>query len=63
MVAKPTRGEVEAVRAIGMVGVLGDGVLVLVDAYDSDGVAGDGLLVTVTNSYAGFRLCRSLVLG
>ncbi len=63
MVAKPTRGEVEVVRAIGMVGVLGDGVLALVEAYESDGVVGDGLRVTVTNSYGGFRLCRSLVLG
>ena len=63
VVAKPTRGELEAVRAIGMIGVLGEGVVVLVDAYDSDGVAGDGLLVTVTKSYGGFRLCRSLVLG
>ena len=63
VVAKPTRGEVEVMRAIGMVGVLGDGVLVLVDAYDRDGVDGDGVLVTVTNSYGGFRLCRSLILG
>ena len=63
MVAKPTRGEVEDVRAIGMVGVLGDGVLLLVETYDSGGVDGDGVLVTVTNSYGGFRLCRSLIRG
>ena len=49
VVAKPTRGEA-AVRAIEMVGVLGEGVLVLVEAWDSAGVAGEGLRVTVTYS-------------
>ena len=38
------------VRAIGMVGVLGDGVLVLVEVLESAGVAGEGLRVTVIYS-------------
>ena len=63
VVAKPARGEVDAARAIGIVGVLGDGVLSLVDPRDRGGVAGDGLRVTVMYSYSGFRLCRSLNLG
>lgn len=48
--AQETRGEVEAVRAIGMVGVLGVGVLVLVEARVRGGVAGDGVRVTVMYS-------------
>jgi hypothetical protein len=47
--AHETRGEVEAVRAIAMVGVRGDGVLVLVEARVRAGT-GDGVLVTVMRS-------------
>lgn len=50
-VANPTRGEVDVVRAIGMVGVLGDGVFDLVDPRLRGGVpVGDGVRVTVIYS-------------
>jgi hypothetical protein len=47
-----TRGELEPERAMVMVGVRGDGVLVLVETWDKDGVggAGDGVRVTVMYS-------------
>jgi hypothetical protein len=61
--AKPTRGEAEVVRAMGMVGVLGDGVLGRVEPRDNGGVAGEGLRVTVMYSYSGLKLCRSSTLG